>query len=123
MCQKIGEEKKSARFLGFVMFLAELYVQFKNERGQRFNVIGTGLLECLENLISEPVICDNLKIFCNALKVNWFVLIMFYTCGINYIKHHLYVSFVLDVFQFLFYSNQSLWLWFRENGFSFQFFY
>ncbi|PSN30972.1 hypothetical protein C0J52_23738 [Blattella germanica] len=58
-----------ARLCGYIMFMAELFMQLEVVQGHggRIAILGTGIMESLDLLLTNPVI-DNIKCVCNVLK-------------------------------------------------------
>jgi hypothetical protein len=59
------------RLHGFVLFMAELFMQLECAKGygERITILGTALLEILSLLLTEPT-SENIKCVCQVLKVS-----------------------------------------------------
>lgn len=56
------------RLHGYVLFVAELFMQLELVNGQRITIFGTALLEALSRLLTEPS-SENIKCVCQVLKL------------------------------------------------------
>jgi hypothetical protein len=63
--------KDPGRLHGYVLFMAELFMQLECVKGsgKRIAILGTALLEALSLLLTEPT-SGNIKCVCQVLKVS-----------------------------------------------------
>lgn len=64
----------SGRLHGYVLFMAELFMQLECVKGygERIEILGTALIEALSLLLTEPT-SGNIKCVCQVLKVSGFM--------------------------------------------------